>query len=254
MLTKEQKDWLKDVLGLVTLMYHICSLDHLYQVYQQGGEELFLSQEDFEEAVRETLSQDKASPRWVMNERDVISSVVANSENQISYVRTLREWFGERNIFPYLPSKEETLYLNQHGYRLTPTTSEMHDRLMGLGLTEGAADQVIRETSVMLWSGYSLEEAARQCLALADSCLIPLHLPEEDQKALIDESAILLEEVPRVTYLGRSIAQFRELQLKDLEDFPLPLGWEKQYGKIYPNDPCPCGSGKKYKKCHGRKK
>ena len=21
--------------------------------------------------------------------------------------------------------------------------------------------------------------------------------------------------------------------------------------KIYPNDPCPCGSGKKYKKCHG---
>ena len=23
--------------------------------------------------------------------------------------------------------------------------------------------------------------------------------------------------------------------------------------KIYPNDPCPCGSGKKYKKCCGRK-
>ena len=24
-------------------------------------------------------------------------------------------------------------------------------------------------------------------------------------------------------------------------------------GKIYPNDPCPCGSGKKYKQCCGRK-
>jgi len=23
--------------------------------------------------------------------------------------------------------------------------------------------------------------------------------------------------------------------------------------KVYPNDPCPCGSGKKYKHCHGRK-
>ncbi|WP_022774594.1 SEC-C metal-binding domain-containing protein [Butyrivibrio sp. AE2015] len=22
--------------------------------------------------------------------------------------------------------------------------------------------------------------------------------------------------------------------------------------KVYPNDPCPCGSGKKYKKCHGK--
>ena len=24
--------------------------------------------------------------------------------------------------------------------------------------------------------------------------------------------------------------------------------------KVYPNDPCPCGSGKKYKKCCGKNK
>lgn len=29
---------------------------------------------------------------------------------------------------------------------------------------------------------------------------------------------------------------------------------KKQEEKVYPNDPCPCGSGKKYKQCHGRKK
>ena len=23
--------------------------------------------------------------------------------------------------------------------------------------------------------------------------------------------------------------------------------------KVYPNDPCPCGSGKKFKQCHGRR-
>ena len=28
---------------------------------------------------------------------------------------------------------------------------------------------------------------------------------------------------------------------------------QRKEGKIYPNDPCPCGSGKKYKQCHGRK-
>ena len=27
----------------------------------------------------------------------------------------------------------------------------------------------------------------------------------------------------------------------------------KTVQKIYPNDPCPCGSGKKFKQCHGRK-
>lgn len=28
---------------------------------------------------------------------------------------------------------------------------------------------------------------------------------------------------------------------------------KRENAKIYPNDPCPCGSGKKYKQCCGRK-
>ena len=37
--------------------------------------------------------------------------------------------------------------------------------------------------------------------------------------------------------------------------FPNGINGTPQKGtrKIYPNDPCPCGSGKKYKKCCGRK-
>ena len=29
---------------------------------------------------------------------------------------------------------------------------------------------------------------------------------------------------------------------------------QRKEEKVYPNDPCPCGSGKKYKQCCGRKK
>ena len=29
---------------------------------------------------------------------------------------------------------------------------------------------------------------------------------------------------------------------------------KREENKVYPNDPCPCGSGKKYKQCCGRKK
>lgn len=36
----------------------------------------------------------------------------------------------------------------------------------------------------------------------------------------------------------------------------MPMGMngpvEKTTKKVYPNDPCPCGSGKKFKKCCGR--
>ena len=28
---------------------------------------------------------------------------------------------------------------------------------------------------------------------------------------------------------------------------------KRESKKVYPNDPCPCGSGKKYKQCCGRK-
>ena len=28
---------------------------------------------------------------------------------------------------------------------------------------------------------------------------------------------------------------------------------KREEKKVYPNDPCPCGSGKKYKQCCGRK-
>ena len=34
----------------------------------------------------------------------------------------------------------------------------------------------------------------------------------------------------------------------------LGSGAAKAAVKIYPNDPCPCGSGKKYKKCCGKNK
>ena len=35
------------------------------------------------------------------------------------------------------------------------------------------------------------------------------------------------------------------------EERPKPVTYRRQQPKVGPNQPCPCGSGKKYKKCHG---
>ena len=40
--------------------------------------------------------------------------------------------------------------------------------------------------------------------------------------------------------------------VKELYKEQKESGTVRKPAKIYPNDPCPCGSGKKYKKCHGR--
>ncbi|MBQ8304809.1 MAG: preprotein translocase subunit SecA [Blautia sp.] len=54
------------------------------------------------------------------------------------------------------------------------------------------------------------------------------------------EQKIEREQVAKVTGTNKddSVAK-KPVQRKDV--------------KVYPNDPCPCGSGKKYKQCHGRK-
>lgn len=64
--------------------------------------------------------------------------------------------------------------------------------------------------------------------------------------------------------------EFMENFLRDPISFGDSTGWDEEpvfFGdtypirqeplvkpaKIYPNDPCPCGSGKKYKKCCGKR-
>jgi preprotein translocase subunit SecA len=38
----------------------------------------------------------------------------------------------------------------------------------------------------------------------------------------------------------------------DSEDESKPETVRRDENKVGRNDPCPCGSGKKYKKCHGK--
>ena len=45
---------------------------------------------------------------------------------------------------------------------------------------------------------------------------------------------------------------FDEEKRKELYKEQKESGTVRKPAKIYPNEPCPCGSGKKYKKCHGR--
>ena len=39
---------------------------------------------------------------------------------------------------------------------------------------------------------------------------------------------------------------------RDMKNRELSYLFHNKQKKMYPNDPCPCGSGKKYKKCCGR--
>lgn len=63
---------------------------------------------------------------------------------------------------------------------------------------------------------------------------------------MVDAKADWLYELPQWNDI------FSEAKLKELYKVQKKSGTIVKDGKVYPNDPCPCGSGKKYKKCCGK--
>ena len=61
--------------------------------------------------------------------------------------------------------------------------------------------------------------------------------------SLQDALRVLLEKLPRANRTKLAAQDTREQPRRE------PIRAEKTVGR---NDPCPCGSGKKYKNCHGR--
>lgn len=68
-------------------------------------------------------------------------------------------------------------------------------------------------------------------------------------------AAILKDAAPQLEAMGVPIDLNGNTDVIQTTMFPSGLNGEpiRVEKKIYPNDPCPCGSGKKYKKCCGKK-
>ena len=67
-------------------------------------------------------------------------------------------------------------------------------------------------------------------------------------------AAILKDDAPQLQAMGVPVDLNRNTDVIQTTMFPRGLNEEpiRVEKKIYPNDPCPCGSGKKYKKCCGK--
>ena len=68
-------------------------------------------------------------------------------------------------------------------------------------------------------------------------------------------AAILKDAAPQLEAMGVPVDSNGNTDVIQTTMFPSGLNGEpiRVEKKIYPNDPCPCGSGKKYKKCCGKK-
>ena len=73
--------------------------------------------------------------------------------------------------------------------------------------------------------------------------------------SLFEQAKVLAIELnldKELNWVEKQLESFKA-SMDMVDDFDMPIQQPiKKETKIYPNDPCPCGSGKKYKKCCGR--
>jgi hypothetical protein len=107
---------------------------------------------------------------------------------------------------------------------------------------------------------------ASRPLVVALRALLRRELYEDERELLVEAirgaaDPVLLEQVPAARAPSKESARVRERVLGDIlgclpDEAPLSTisgyTYRKHGAEPGRNDPCPCGSGQKYKKCHGR--
>lgn len=91
---------------------------------------------------------------------------------------------------------------------------------------------------------------------LRDVFVVDSEIGEQGIDILIGMNIINLGDFAVSNYEGKTIFTFR-IPSESTTDYVRVIGSRNPIRndlKVYPNDPCPCGSGKKYKKCCGKNK
>ena len=105
---------------------------------------------------------------------------------------------------------------------------DMDQLRQGIGLSAYGQKDPLVEYKM---NGYEMFNAMTE--AIQEDTLKMLYHVKVEQK-------VEREEVAKVTGTNKDVSVVKEPK-------------KRAEAKIYPNDPCPCGSGKKYKQCCGRK-
>jgi len=161
----------------------------------------------------------------------------------------------------------EALFDDPDVLRLSPLLGDYGDAVREAALAEGLAPEALDDWPLTgeLWALGVLDAIA----AFADDW-VPPSGDAADQawydgclraiEALTQRDAALLAADLQIRYPGRTLSRDELvdeacLALQDLRCYwvehaprPAPRRVDKTPGR---NDPCPCGSGRKYKKCHG---
>ncbi len=168
----------------------------------------------------------------------------------------------------YLPSVAEILDISRNFF---PSQEAASQKLIAMlqtdcGKSLADANRIVCD----IWEQFSKSYQVEDVLGASDA----YDLTFSSTRGMDDFKAALVElssHTRMMIYRGFQPVEIAEQELSKkaasspLQGFGAPFAYApfapapiaptptKKAKKIYPNDPCPCGSGKKYKHCHGKK-
>lgn len=238
-------------LKTAALLYEVTPMSILIKLIKQNSEididvnEIHLIIEKLPPEINEYFIKDDTL---------YVESLYNNSKN-------ILEIQGQNDY--YIPTLEEIYIYGKYGYDedLEESINLYNLLLNDFELEEDEAEILTRIIQIQLSAGESIEKIVKQIVE--SGVMIP---NETVGKLLISSLIDLSLNVRKVDNRGHKDIElhktdellkslYQEYEEKTINDKSNAndnnvIDFEKaKKGKIYPNDPCPCGSGKKYKNC-----
>lgn len=245
--------WMRCCQGMLGLIYAIAPVKIVYRMYKRR-EEFRISFEEFMEILN--IVSEKDDLCIVQNDKVIWKAVL-----QDDLYERIEEFQGSRDF--YIPTAEEILDYAKHGY---PSEDPSYKKLQNFMETElHVEEEKMEELLYIVYKEFSMDGMLSDIMQEFEKHDIVF----ESEKQIKEFSAIMIEVNNNTRMLDfRGFTPNENIKRNPYGSapsgmMPLPSMVPMAEGtnsavsmqpkkKVYPNDPCPCGSGKKYKKCCGR--
>ncbi len=219
-----------DYLCAANALYAITPPSVLLETFNKY-ESLKLTQEELIQAYEQLLPY-RCLVIWM--EGCFVDAALAEQKSYANLVRI------QKKVPYYIPTLQEIRFMaDNDGFLMTPELDKLTRFLKEeKSVSEDLIPYILRQVQAEISLGGQLQEV------LTDLEVSGITINEGEQ---MERFVIIMNEIWNHTrlVLNRGHKPY-EMVMKGLEDVS---NQRKTGQKIYPNDTCPCGSGKKYKKC-----
>ena len=247
---RSQVNWMRDCFVIVSYLYVSAPAKTVYEMFSQRkgfdiGYEKFIE-------LYHTIPE-KVSVCQLVDDQIILKSALINN-----IYKDIERRQGGRKF--YIPSVDEVMDYAKNGY---PTRSASYQKL-GSFLTDEmkVSDAVKDQTLFFIYKECSMEgrmstimeNLSQKGLQFSDEQLekfTELMMDANNNTRMLEYRGFTPNEISGAVWPFATGRPHRAMPNSFVPTaMPMQPASTK---KIYPNDPCPCGSGKKYKKCCGRR-